>query len=171
MRVPIRKGDPRLTIKIDPVMTAEKYRELQAKLEFMIKVKRPREAEEVKRLALMGDFSENAGYQLAKGRLRGLNQRIIDLEKLLARAEIIQTPKSDRITLGSYVTIKKISKDGKESPAKTYRILGGSETDPSGGVISHQSPLGGALLNKQVGDKIKISPREQEAEYLIVKVE
>lgn len=170
MRVPIRKGDARLATKIDPAMTAEKYRELKAKLEFMIKVKRPREAEEVKRLALMGDFSENAGYQLAKGRLRGLNQRIIDLEKLLARAEIIQTPQDGRIALGSYVTIKRID-DQVDRPAKTYRILGGSETDPSGGIISHQSPLGNALLGKQAGDKIRISLKEQEAEYVISKVE
>ena len=83
MRVPIRKGDPRLDKKIDPAMTEVKYHELQKKLDFWKRVKRPEEAEEVKRLALMGDFSENVGYQVAKGRLRGLNQRILDLENLL----------------------------------------------------------------------------------------
>ncbi len=165
MRVPTRKSDLRPPAIIDPVMTIEKFEELKKKLEFMKKVKHPREAEEVKRLALMGDFSENAGYQLAKGRLRGLNQRILDLGKLLTRAEIIETAKDGVIRLGSLVTIER----GKT--IKKYRILGTAETNPQAGIISHNSPIGSALLNKRVGDKIKISLQGKEAEYLILKIE
>lgn len=82
MRTPIRKGHARLGQKPDPYLTERKFRELEAKL-IRMKESRPGLASEVKRLAEMGDFSENAGYQLAKGRLRGLNQRIIDLENHL----------------------------------------------------------------------------------------
>ncbi len=165
MRVPIRKGDPRLDKKIDPAMTADKYYELVKKLDFWKRVKRPREAEEVKRLALMGDFSENVGYQVAKGRLRGLNERILDLEKLLGRAEIIKIQNNGTVQLGNKVTIEK---DGK---TKTYQILGATETDPTSGTISYSSPLGAALINKSVGDTIKINLLNKEAYYKILKIE
>ena len=165
MRVPIRKGDPKMFAKVDPAMTIEKYEELKSKLEFMKKVKRPREAEEVKRLALMGDFSENAGYQLAKGRLRGLNQRILDLENLLGRAEIIKPTKDGVIRLGSFVTIE------REGKTKRYQILGTAETNPQAGVISHNSPLGSALMNKKVGDLVTIEINSRSAQYLIKAVE
>jgi len=151
--------------KIDPVMTEEKYQELKAKLEYWKKVKRPREAEEVKRLALMGDFSENAGYQLAKGRLRGLNQRILDTENLLNRAEIVIAPKNNgRVGIGSRV---KIENAGKE---KEYLILGSSESDPARGIISHISPLGAALVGREKGEKISIGPEGKEKEYLIKEI-
>ena len=165
MRVPIRKGDSRMFEKMDAAMTEEKYLELKNKLDFWIKVKRPREAEEVKRLALMGDFSENAGYQLAKGRLRGLNQRIIDTENLLKRAEIIRKPRgTERIDIGNTVIVES---GGKE---KQFTILGSSETDPSRGVISHISPLGASLIGKRLGDVIKIGQPGKEKEYTIKKI-
>lgn len=151
--------------KMDAAMTEEKYLELKNKLEFWIKVKRPREAEEVKRLALMGDFSENAGYQMAKGRLRGLNQRIIDTENLLKRAEIIKKPKNtERIDIGNTVIIES---GGQE---KEFTILGSSETDPSRGIISHISPLGASLIGKSLGGTIKIGQAGKEKEYVIKKI-
>ncbi|MFA6513935.1 MAG: GreA/GreB family elongation factor [Patescibacteria group bacterium] len=166
MQVPIRRGDSRLFTKVDPAMTEDKYYELQKKLDFMKRVKRPREAEEVKRLALMGDFSENTGYQIAKGRLRGLNQRIIELEDLLGKAEIIKPIKnSNTVQLGSKVTIER---DGK---IKTYQILGSTETNPESGTISHSSPLGSALLSHQKGETIKINLADKEVYYKILKIE
>lgn len=162
MRVPIRKGDSRMFTKMDPVMTQEKYQALREKVEYMKKIKRPKEAEEVKRLALMGDFSENVGYQIAKGRLRGLNQRIIEIENLLSRAEIIEMKNDDsQVNLGSYVTIS--TKDSE----KTYQILGSSETDPLRGIISHTSPIGSALLGKKLGDTINIKRGEKTTTYQI----
>ena len=73
MQTPIRKGDKVPRTKADPFMTAAKFNDLQAKVQKWKTINRPREAAEVERLALMGDFSENVGYQVAKGRLRGLN--------------------------------------------------------------------------------------------------
>ncbi len=76
MQVPIRKKETYIKPKPDPYLTEAKFQELQNKLEKFKTYTRPRAAEEVKRLAEMGDFSENVGYQVAKGRLRGLNQKI-----------------------------------------------------------------------------------------------
>ena len=53
---------------------------------------------------------------------------------------------------------------------KQYRILGSSETNPSTGTISHQSPLGKELLNKSVGDIAKIKLDDQTVEYKIIKI-
>jgi len=166
MRVPKRRGEEKQFVRQDPAMTEGKYSELKNKLDFMKKVKRPQETEEVKRLALMGDFSENVGYQIAKGRLRGLNQRILDLENLLNRVEIINTnANKQQISLGAKVTLK--SNNG----LKQYQILGSVETNPTAGIISHTSPLGSALIGKKSGDIIKIKLKDKELEYEILKIE
>ena len=165
MRVPTRKGTGPLPPSQDPKMTQEKYEELKKKLDFWLKIKRPREAEEVKRLALMGDFSENVGYQIAKGRLRGLNQNIIELEKLLGRVEIIKNPiNSEIVVVGSEVIIEN---KGKQ---KKYKILGSSESDPGAGIISHVSPLGSALLGKIKGEEFKFGADGKKRIYKIIEI-
>ncbi len=165
MQVPIRKPGKYTNLKTDPYITQDKFNELTKKLDRLINVNRPREAEEVKRLALMGDFSENAGYQIAKGRLRGVNQRILDIQNLLKNAEIIRHDKDNElITIGNFVTL---SRDGKE---KDYQILGSEETNPTAGVISHHSPLGSALIGKRVGDEIEVSLSDRNIKYKIVKI-
>jgi transcription elongation factor GreA len=166
MQTPIRKPGIYTHMKPDPHLTAEKYQELKNKLEKLKKVSRPRAAEEVKFLASDGDFSENAGYQMAKGRLRGINQRILDIEDHLKRAIIIKPQnKNGRVQLGSRV---KISVGGK---AREYQILGSSETDPARGVISHNSKIGAALLGHKVGDVVAVELPKGEVEYRIVGIE
>lgn len=165
MRVPIRKSEKYTTLKTDPYITQAKFDELTIKVARLINVKRPQEAEEVKRLALMGDFSENVGYQIAKGRLRGINQRIIDIENLLKSAEIIHQDKNSKdAQIGNFVTLER---DGK---LKTYQILGSEETNPTAGVISQNSPLGSALIGKCLGDIIKINLSDKTVEYKIIKI-
>lgn len=190
MQVPIRKGDKIPKPKADPFMTPAKFNELKAKVHKWKTINRPREAAEVERLALMGDFSENVGYQVAKGRLRGLNQRILDTENLLARAEIIEADDAtDQVRLGHYVTIENIGTDKNDTRGeanknektaenkqlnniqKTYRILGSSETDPAAGVISHNSPLGATLLGRRVGDIIEVEVNDQTKKLKIINIE
>lgn len=165
MQVPIRKAGKYTYLKTDPCITQEKFDELTKKLNRLININRPREAEEVKRLALMGDFSENAGYQLAKGRLRGINQRILDIENLLKNAEIIRHNKdNDLVQIGNLVTLVR---DGKE---KNYQILGSEETNPTAGIISHNSPLGSALIGKRVGEEIEVNLNDRVVKYKITKI-
>lgn len=166
MRVPTRKPGQHTHDKPDPYITEDKFCELKNNLERLIKISRPRAAEEVKRLALMGDFSENAAYQIAKGKLRGVNQRILDIEAHLKTARVIKSPdKNNRVQLGHHVTVEI---NGKQ---KTFLILGSSETDPGSGVISHNSPIGSALMGKRTGETIKIKLAEREVEYKIIKIE
>jgi len=165
MRVPIRKPDKYLRGKPDPRITRAKFNKLEAELEKMKKI-RPPLASEVKRLALMGDFSENAAYQIAKGRLRGLNQRMLDVEDQIARAEIIEPDKSKTAAgLGHFVTVKSAGR------TKIFQILGSAETDPSSGVISYSSPLGAALLGRKIGETVTVKLANKTAEYTIIKIE
>lgn len=167
MQTPYRKYDKIPRQKSDPNITEEKFKELKNKLDKLKNIQRPREAEEVKRLAAMGDFSENAGYQLAKSRLRGINQRILDIEDLLSRAEIIYpNNNTGKVQLGNYVTIENLATEKN----KTYQILGSAETSPLSGIISHNSPLGSALLGKELGDTINIEINQKTIIYKILKI-
>lgn len=165
MQLPWRKPGKYTNLKPDQHLTEAKYNELKNKLE-RLKFNRPRLAEEVKKYASDGDFSENAAYQIAKGRLRGVNQRILELEDHLKRAVIIKPNKnSSTVQLGSSVTVEG---DGRE---KTYLILGSSETDPTKGIISRNSPIGAALIGRRLGDRIKIKLADRKIEYKIIKIE
>ena len=123
-------------------------------------------AAEVSRLAELGDFSENVEYQLAKGKLRGVNSIISKLENQIKNAVIIK-PKNNTgiVQLGNKVTVL------VQNQQKTYRILGSAETNPKKGIISQNSPLGIALLGKKVGDTVDIGFKEKIVEYKIIKIE
>jgi len=165
MRIPTRRGEKNNQRANDPLMTQAKYDELKKKLDHLQSIQ-PAAAKEVQRLAEMGDFSENAAYQMAKGRLRGINQRIMELEDQLAHAELITPNKNaDTIAVGHFVTV------AVNGARKTYQILGSTETNPASGVISRHSPLGQALLGRKVGDAISVQLANKAVEYKIVKIE
>ena len=165
MRIPTRKPGKYTNMQRDPHMTKVKYDELSKELT-RLKQARPEAIVELKRLAEMGDFSENAAYQLSKGHLRGINQRILELEDHLKLAQIIPTAgTSGRVQLGSTVTIEQ---EGKQ---QIFRILGPTETNPAKGIISHKSPLGEALMGKKVDELTHFNLGGREIEVRIVMVE
>ncbi len=163
MRTLDRKSEKKSQLPADPMITKAKFLELQEKLDYLKTKARPQTAAEVARLAEMGDFSENYAYQAAKGRLRGINNNILKLEHQLNRAVIITPTNSDRVQVGHTVTVEC---DGKE---KTFQILGSSETDPTRGIISQNSPIGSALLNKKIGDIVIITTNKT-IEYKIIAI-
>jgi len=166
MRTPYRKPGKYSLMKSDPLLTEDKFLELEKKLDKLMNYGRPRAAAEVSRLAELGDFSENAEYQNAKGRLRWINQNIIDIENQLKHAVIIAPQKQTRtVQLGHKVTV---ACGGKQ---KTYLILGSSETDPEKGIISHGSPIGAALIGRGAGETVRIKLAGREVEYKIIKIE
>ena len=165
MRLPIRKGGQYTNIKSDPYMTEVKFEELKKNLARLKKDVHPELAQEVKRLALMGDFSENTAYQIAKGRLRSTNRRMEELTKQIANANIIEPNKhTQTVEIGHKVTIK------SNNQTKEYLILGSSESDPSTGTISYKSPLGKTLLHTQVGDIAKLQLDDKTLEYEIIEI-
>ncbi len=166
MRLPKRKTGKYAGLKADPHLTIGKYKELEEKLVKLKTENRPRVIAEMQLHAQDGDFSENAPYQAAKARLRGINRRILETEDLLKRAIIIERPTADGTAqIGGKITVEI---DGR---IKTYLLLGPSETDPSSGVISHASPLGSALIGKREGETAVVRCKDKTKRYLIIKIE
>lgn len=180
MQIPKRKPGKYTDERPDPNLTEAEFNKLKSNLA-ELKLALPRAADEVKRLAAMGDFSENAAYQMAKGKLRGISQRILELEDQLKNAMIIKPIKGGKtVKLGSKVTVEEVSRhsllntkgwrdaDIESAKEKTYLILGSAETNPQKGIISHNSPIGSALMGHRVGDKIKTPTG---VEFTIIKIE
>ena len=165
MRTLDRKSEKQSQLPSDPMITEVKFLELKEKLEYLKNKARPQTAAEVARLAEMGDFSENYAYQAAKGRLRGINNNILKLEHQLNRAVIIKPKNNDRLAVGHTVTVES---NGK---SKTYQILGSSETDPTRGIISQNSPIGSALLGKKVGEIVNVTLGNKQTEYKITSID
>ena len=144
-------------------MTQSKHSSLQSELAHLYKI-RPKIADEVHRLAQNGDFSENAEYQMAKGKLRGINHAIEKIEFELNRSVIIKTASTNSVQVGHSVTVD------TGTGSRIYTILGSSETDPSRGIISHASPIGAALLGKKVGDEIEFTIADKKVVYKILEI-
>jgi transcription elongation factor GreA len=166
MRVPTRKSENKKKPEQDPYITQAKYDKLKADLDRMMR-KRPALAKEVARLAELGDFSENAEYQMAKGKLRGLNHRMMVIEETLKHSQIIQSgQKTDKVRLGHTVTVE------VNGNKKTLQILGSTETNPGAGVISQNSPIGEALLGETVGETVEVKlANNKTIQYKIIKIE
>ena len=165
MQIPKRKTEKNVQSTNDPYITAQKADELQKELERLIKFARPRTSDEVAELAKHGDFSENAAYQMAKSKLRGLNNRILILQDKLNNAIIIECAPGDCVKLGSQVTIETNGQN------KIYKILGSQETNPQQGIISHLSPIGTALLGHKLNDEVEIEINGQNLKHKIIKIE
>ncbi len=156
MRLPTRRGEALQRLNDPPedhYLTRMMIERLKRELIRLEGSERKEAVSEVRRLAEMGDFSENAGYQIAKATLRRINNRIIILKERLASAIAIDTSPSidGRVRIGSTVMLEK---DGKNL---TFQVVGSSETNPSEGRISRHSPLGSALIGQNVGDQVKVA--------------
>lgn len=166
MRVPIRKPGKYTNQKKDVFITVNKLQEFKDELKKIKNIARPHAMIEVKRLSELGDFSENAEYQIAKGKLRGLNARIDELEEAIKKAKLIKTGVgSGNVQIGSFVTIEQ---DGQ---IKKYLVLGSAESDPIKGIISHTSPLGSALIGKKEGDCFNIKIADKQIKCNVIKIE
>ncbi|MFH0951432.1 MAG: GreA/GreB family elongation factor [bacterium] len=166
MRLPNRKYPQKIKQEFDPYITADKYQGLKAKLERLINQDRPQTAQEVADLALDGDFSENAGYQAVKAKLRTINSNILRIQNILKNAKIIKADqKTNYIQVGSLFTVKV---NGK---VKQLQILGGSEADPVQSIISRNSPVGLALLGQPANTKVMVKTNGREIVYEIMSLD
>jgi transcription elongation factor GreA len=123
----------------------------------------PTLAGEAARTAAYGDRSDNAEYKQAKGALRFTHRRIFEIEQQLKRAVAIPSGPSatGKIQLGSTVVLELLKNDensraASEKTLKKYEIVGPAETDPTHGRISHQSPLGAALISHAKDEIVEI---------------
>lgn len=165
MQIPHRKPGKWTHHQADAFLTREKVVELEQTLDRLKNVTRRQAAADVARFAELGDFSENAEYQAAKGRLRGINNRILVIENQLRQAVIIAPGKQgDVVRVGNTVTV---ACGGRE---RTFQILGSTESDPGAGIISHISPIGSALIGHGVDETISVKLAGRDVEYTIRKI-
>lgn len=165
MRLPNRKPGKYTFPQFDTVMTEATFNKLKSKLAHIKEVSLPRSRKETQRLSELGDYSENAEYQIAKGRLRGLLRAVDELEFQINRAQIIQPPlQNDRIEIGHTVTVETNSVRAK------FQILGPSEANPVAGIISYKSPLGALLIDHSIGDRVTLTLEGRKIEYTIVEI-
>ena len=130
-----------------------------------LKAKRGDIAEAIKSARELGDLAENAEYQSALAEKERNEARISEVENILQNVEIIKKPRAgSKVQMGSRVKLKS---DGK---TKEFQIVGTVEADPLSGKISDESPIGQALIDKKVGDKVEIKTPAASETYKIVEI-
>lgn len=129
----------------------KKLQEEIAALEYELRSELPKE---IAKARAYGDLSENAEYHAAKERQSYVGARLAQLHSRLKDLSMVDLSKipADRIGLGSRVTVFDSDKDVEV----TYRIVTSEEADAAKGLISTNSPIGRSLLNKRVGDEVKV---------------
>lgn len=146
-------------------LTKEGLDELKKEFDQLTKVKRPDILERVSQARSMGDLSENAEYVAAREELSFIDGRIDELDELIKQAVLIQeTHSKGLVKLGSTVTVN--IKGKKE----VFMVVGEWEADPHEKKISHESPLGKALLGKKVGEKVEVEAPAGTVVYTIASV-
>ncbi len=136
------------------VLTDEGLLKLEQELENLKTVKRQEVAEKIKVARGFGDLSENAEYDAAKEEQAQIEARIVQLEKMLKNARVIDQDEIDlnTVSIGTRVTVY----DEEFDEEVEYSIVGSTETDPDALKISDESPVGRALIGKNVGETVEI---------------
>ena len=136
-------------------MTAGGYAALSEELKRRTSEDRPRIIAAISEARAHGDLSENAEYHAAKEQQGHNEGRIMELESLLARADIIDISRLSGSTVKFGATVTIVNEDTDEE--KTWQIVGDPEADASAGRISISSPIARAMIGKEVGDSIEVA--------------
>jgi transcription elongation factor GreA len=148
-------------------MLEEGHRKLTDELR-RLRNERPAIVEAIEAARAHGDLSENAEYHAAKEHQGHVEANIADLEDRLSRAMVIDPTSlsGDKVVFGATVTLK--DEDGKKVK---YQLVGQTEADAKHGRISYNSPLGRALIGREVGEDVEVSAPSGDRYYEIKKIE
>ena len=124
------------------VLTYEGMRKMEEELIELKTVKRKVVAQKIKEARAQGDLSENAEYDAAKEEQGEIETRIVELEKMLRNAEVIDEDE---------INMEHVALEGEVE----YSIVGSTEANPVEGKISNESPVGKALIGAKVGDVVE----------------
>ena len=149
-------------------MLAEGHRKLSEQVRQLKMVERPEVVQAIEDARAHGDLSENAEYHAAKERQGQIEAMIADIEDQLSRAMVIDptTLSGDKVVFGATVTL--LDEDEKKV---RYQLVGQVEADAKDGKISYNSPLGRALIGRQVGEEVEVSTPSGDRYYEIKKIE
>ncbi len=149
-------------------MTREGFLKLTDELERMKRVDRQKAITDIAVARGHGDITENAEYDAAKERQAFIEGRIREIENKLANAQVIDTKNlpSDRVVFGATVRLSEVD-NGQEV---SYRIVGEDEADVKNGKISVTSPVGQALIGKELNDMVQVRAPGGVREYEILEI-
>ena len=147
-------------------LTKNGLSELESELQHLLTVRRAEVADRLHQAQVDGDLLENAEYEAAKNEQSFVEGRIVDIQSMLSKASVIKKGKVDGVAkLGSTVMVQE-----NGSTVETYVIVGAAEANPTEGLISNESPLGGALLGSKAGDKVVVEAPGGNLTFLVTKV-
>jgi transcription elongation factor GreA len=149
-------------------MTAAGHAALEAEFLRRQQVERPRIVAAIAEARTHGDLSENAEYHSAKEAQSHNEGRIVELEDLLQRAEVIDVSKLNGTTIKFGATVTLIDEDTEKR--SVFQIVGESEADVKSGKVSITSPTARALIGKKAGDSVEVNTPGGGKSYEIVKV-
>ena len=152
--------------KSSPYITPEGYKTLETELNRLWE-RRKHVTAAVTAAAAEGDRSENAEYIYRKKELREIDRRIHYLQRRLPALTVVSEKpgNQDQVFFGAWITLE--DDVGNEM---TYRIVGADEIDTSGGLISLDSPLAGALLKKKLDDEIVLKLGDLHTRFYILDI-
>ena len=150
-------------------ITTQGLKKLQEELEDLKKNKRPKVVEAIAEARAHGDLKENAEYHAAKDQQGHIEGRVLEINDIIARANVIDVSKFDntgKVIFGSTVSVKDLESESK----KTFKIGGKEEADISKNLIYFKSPIGKSLIGKSVKDLITVNTPSGEKNFEILEV-
>ena len=140
--------------------------EMKKELEYLKMEKRPEVITALKDARALGDLSENAEYDAARNEQAQVEGRIVELERMLENAIVIKEVSTDKVSIGTTVTLKYVDDDDTEE----YSIVGSKEADPFENKISNESPIAKAIMGLCVGDKVTVDSPNGKYDVEIIKI-
>ncbi len=149
-------------------VTREGYERLREELRHLKETERPQNIKAIEEARSHGDISENAEFHAAKERQSFVETKIQQLEYKLSRMEILEVTDlpNDKVTFGCTVLIQKLD-SGEQAK---YQLVGPDESDIKLGRLSVVSPLGKALIGREVGDILQIQTPGGLREYELIDI-
>lgn len=149
-------------------MTPDGYQRLKDELERLLKVERPKNIKDIAEARAHGDLSENAEYHAAKEKQSFIEGRIQEIQSKLAAADVIEPSKINQSKVAFGARVKVVDTGADEE--YEFILVGADEANVKSGKISISSPVGRALLGKEVGDVAVVKAPARTIEYEIVEI-
>ncbi|HEY4504263.1 MAG TPA: transcription elongation factor GreA [Candidatus Paceibacterota bacterium] len=148
-------------------LSQEKFIEFKTELDELATVKRREIADSLEQAKSLGDLRENAEYQEARTTQAALEERIAYLTNVLSHVVVVDSHHSTKVEVGSVVKIKRKG----ATNTQIIILVGSSEANMSQAKVSHESPIGKAMIGKKKGDIFEVKTSKGLVEYHIVDIE
>ena len=151
-------------------ITVAGLKNLKSELEDLKNIQRPKVVEAIAEARSHGDLKENAEYHAAKEQQALIESRVIAINDLIARANVIDVTKIDndgKVIFGSTVKVEDLESNKKIS----YKLVGQDEADISKNLIFYRSPIGKSLIGKYKGEMVSVDTPSGERNFEIKDVE